>query len=332
MTSGLRGLLQSLRPAISRTAQRARRQLGRVDNAEIRQARRLARVTRKGDLDVVYLGDSTVSWVAPDDLDRRKVDAMLREALSARAPGLRMHATHGGSYNPRLYSALLRMVHVADGRPCIVVPLCVRVRTIPWMEHPAFGHQIAADLLLDMPTDVPLRRIRKGIEPPTASDFEHFYTLPHPTWSGGETVGDHVLPLKSGELAEDEYVKLLYAYHHGGRVHEGKATDTVRQLGADLRALGVPVVVYQTPIPHAMGNEIHGRGFRELAQENLATMDAAFREGFGPIDILQTGLDFDTEEFLDWRMADEHLNEHGRRRLAEMLADAVVAQVKEPVR
>ena len=54
-----------LRPAITYTADKVRRQIGKVDNAEVRKARTLARLARTGSIDVLQLGDSLASWVPP---------------------------------------------------------------------------------------------------------------------------------------------------------------------------------------------------------------------------------------------------------------------------
>lgn len=309
------------RPQIAVAADRVRRGLSRVDDAEVRKARRLARRSRAGGLDVVYFGDSLTSFVAPYDDDRRPIHRMIRDALG---PSISMHVTHGGSYSAPLYSAFLRLIESSPARPVIVVPLWVRGRTVPWMQHPVHGRSNAIDFLSRLDPEAPLWQIRKGFRPATAADWEAFHALPHHTWAGDWVIGDYVERLKGGGERDDEWVKLLYAYHHGGRVPPGRALDQVAMLGEHLRRLQLPVVAYQTPVPVVKGEEFYPE-FRALAEKNLDEMQEAFVAGYAREDaVLRTGTSASTDEFIDWRDGSEHLNEVGRRRLAQAIVDATM--------
>lgn len=323
---GSTGTRQRLRPVLTRMANRVRREVARVDNPEVRKARRLARASRSGSLDVLYLGDSTVSWVAPYDADRRPVDKMVADLLGDRA---RLHAVHGGSYNPPLYRALLRMLDPTKRPRVIIVPLCVRMVTTPWTRHPVFGHDRAIRFLSSVDPSGPLWRIRKGFPPRTGAEFEDFYGLPYPTWEGNLTIGEYVKPLKSMPIDDPERIRLLYSYHHGNDIHGAPALDGVRALGEDLRRIGAPVVAYQTPVPVEAGVEHHGPVFREVAERNFELLEQAFVAGYGPIDVLRTGTAFGTDQFIDWHAADEHLNERGRLPLSQAIAEAVERHLRD---
>lgn len=310
------------RPYISRAADTVRRQVGRVDNAEVRKARRLARASRAGQIDVLYLGDSTTSFVAGYDTDARPLHAMIADRIGR---DVNLTTIHGGSYAPPLYDAFLRFVDAAHKPKVVLVPLWTRGCTTPWFEHPAFGHRKAIDFLQDLDPATPVRRIRKGFPRPTTADFDTFYQLPYPTWAGDWNIGEYVRRLKGSNDHDTEWVRLLYAYHYGGLVESASQLDAVRALGVHLRALDIPVVVYQTPLPVQKGVDLLGSGFLELARGNYARLEQALHEGFGPIDVLQTGCTFGTEEFIDWRDGSEHLNQVGRLRLAEEIGAAVRA-------
>lgn len=308
------------RPKISLLADKVRRRVSQFDDAEVRKARRLARVCRSGEVDVVYFGDSTTSFVAEYDTDRRPLHRMIRDLLG---DDIRVHAVHGGSYNPALYSGYVRFIAASDVRPLVILPMCVRVRTVPWMEHPIHGRKSAIEFLAQSDPTAPLRQIRKGFPPPSQSDWDVFHALPHPTWAGDWSIGEYVRRLRSVAMEDEAWVRLLYAYHHGGRVPRGVPLAEVTQLGADLRALGLPVIAYETPIPVQKGEEYHP-GFQELAAQNLADLTDAFVAGYpGVRDVLRTGMVSGTDEFIDYRDASEHLNQHGRLRLAESITSAV---------
>lgn len=317
-----RRLQRPVRQRVSIAAYQVRRQIGRMDNPEVRRARRLARLSRKGKLDVLYLGDSATSFIAPYDSDRRPLHAMIRDNLTAFG---QFHTVCGGSYNPPLYSGYLRQVVPDAPPPLVIMPLCARVHTAPWIEHPVYGHKRAAAFLRNVDSSTPLRRIRLGLPLAGPDEWEQFYAVPHPTWAGELKIGEYVRRLKQAPERDEDRARLLYAYHHGGEVQCGASLEAVTNLGRELRDRDVRVVVYQTPVPVEKGEELYGPRFRELARDNFAKLDAAFTKGYGDIGILQTGTTFSTAEFIDWYDGSEHLNQVGRLRLAEEIGVAARA-------
>lgn len=312
------------RPQLSIAADKVRRTVSRVDDTEVRKGRTLARKAREGGLDVVYFGDSTTSFVASYDEDRRPLHRMIRDMLG---DDVTMHTIHGGSFSPPLFSTFTRLIEASGSRPVVIMPLCIRVRTTPWMEHPIHGRKNAIEFLSTVDPHAPLRRIRKGFRPPTPAEWSAFESLPHPSWAGDWTIGEYLSQLRQSSPTDDEWVKLLYAYHHGGRVPEGRTLDEVRHLGVELRRIGLPVVAYQTPVPVQRGEEFHP-GFQQLAGENFTALADAFRDGYGrDTQILATGMVSGTEEFIDWRDASEHVNERGRLRLANSIVEATREQL-----
>ncbi len=308
-----------VRPAISITADKVRQQIGRVDNPEVRKARQLAHLARRSAVDVLCLGDSMMSFVATYDTDKRPLHRMMKDSFG---PSTTVHAIHGGSYNPLIYNQFIRMLEKHSARPLVVLPLTARVRTLPWIEHPVHGHQRASRFLTGIDSTTPLRKIRTGIPRPTPEDFARFHALRHPTWAGDLTIGDYVHPLKRRGLDEKDAARLLYAYHHGGEVVPGPPLDIVCELGERLRRLGLPVVVYQEPVPVQKGVELHGPMFHDLAERNLAVLEDAFVAGYGPVPVLRTGLTVPTAHFIDWRDGTEHVNEKGRSTIASAVVDA----------
>jgi len=309
-----------LRLAIGNVAYKVRRQVSRFDNAEIRKGRTLARSARKGSPDVLLFGDSMTSFTAPYDSDRRPFHRMLKDAFD---PSLSFHAVHGGSFNPLLYNEYIRFLEAGRARPLVVLPLTVRVRTLPWMEHPSYGHRRASAFLASLDPSTPLRRIRKGLPVPPPEVWERFYALPFPTWAGDLTIGEYVRPLRGRALSEDlDDAKLLYAYHHGGEILPGEPLDAMQELGERLRRLDVPVVAYQTPVPVEKGVELHGPQFRELAERNHILLEEAFLAGYGEAPVVRTGVSIPTRDFIDWRDGSEHVNQQGRLLIVDQVAEA----------
>lgn len=309
-----------LRLSVGNIAYKVRRQASRFDNAEVRQGRNLARLARNGSPNVLLFGDSLTSFTAPYDTDRRPLHRMLKDAVD---PSLTFHAVHGGSFNPLLVNEYVRLLDGGTAKPLVILPLTVRVRTLPWMEHPAYGHRAVSAFLASLDPTAPLRRIRTGIPVPTPEEWRRFYALRFRTWAGDLTIDEYVRPLRGRLLSDDlDDARLLYAYHHGGEIVPGEPLDAMQQLGKRLRRLSVPVVAYQTPIPVEKGVELHGEAFRELAERNHAALEAAFLDGYGETPVVRTGVSIPTREFIDWRDGSEHVNEHGRRFIVDQIAEA----------
>lgn len=306
-----------------------RRGMARVDNAEVRAGRQLIHMMRTSPPDVLFLGDSAVSFVGSSDADRRRLFEMVGDQLGA---GVTMHTVHGGSYHAALYDAYLRLLTCSTSRPLVIVPLCNRVRTVPWIEHPTFGHKQATAYLDSLDLASPRWRIRSGLPRPSADDFRRFHALPHHTWVGELTIGDYVTRLKNPQAAgldELSRMKLLYAYHHGGAVQTGVHLQAVERMGRRIKDLGCAPVVYQTPVPVQKGYELFGSAFSQLAADNFAQLDGAFSKGYGEgARVLQTGVSFATDEFIDPRDGSEHLNEKGRTHLAAEITAEVQSKLE----
>lgn len=285
----------------------------RLDHPQLRDARRLIR----SDADVVMLGESVLVWVGPHDRDRRTLPVMVRDGLR---PVATLVSVSGGGYHAELLAAYLDLLAGLPHRPrAVVLPLWLRGRLRPWIEHPRFGHHDALVRLRRVDPSSPAWRVRGSLR--RGGDWSAYYAVPYETLLGPGTVGDYVLPLKGRQVTGDERLRLLYAYHHGGLVEPGGFTA----LATAARHLGVPVVAYQAPVPVVTGERVLP-GLTERVAHNFALADAAFRSVLD-VPVLQTGTSFAEDEFIDPADASEHLNAKGRRRLAELLVAEVRARL-----
>jgi hypothetical protein len=324
MASGTSGsLAQRLRV-------QARRTVDRVDTEAVRRARGMVRQLRKHPPDVVYIGESTAQWVGPADVDRRRLRVMVGDALPT---GVSYFATAGGSFHTDLIEHYVRLIGCTGARPLLLLPLWMRGRFVPWIEHPIFGHKRAMAALSRVRPGTPTWRIRAGLPRPAAHEWDEFYALPVETLAGRRSIGEYVRPLKSPAqhgLTADDRERLIYAYHQGGRLEYGSpALAAVERLGSRVAQLGSRVVLYQTPLCLAVGEHHWGPEFGELVRNNFDVLARSFATGFGAeVPVLETGTMFGADEFINASWADEHLNEVGRRRLADLLAGAVLTELR----
>lgn len=314
-------------PVVIRARHRLRERRDAADELAVRQARGLARALRTAPPDVVAFGESVAIWTGPDDVDQRDLPTMVADALG---PGVSYHPIVGAGFNPRLYTAYLRLIAASGHRPAVVVPLWVRGALTPWLEHPVYAHREAVAAITALDPAGPLRRMRMRTPQPDAEAFARFGRLPLTTLLGPGVIADYMDALRDGaRWAEDDpaRVRHLYAYHHGGDVaDDGRGVEAVRTMAKALGELRTTVVAYETPLSVATGSELLGDAFAPLVQHNFDALAAAYRDGMGDdATLVRCGTDFAPAEFIDPLDGSEHLNEHGRTRLAALLAAAITA-------
>lgn len=312
-------------PRLLGARERVREQRARYFNVELGHVRRARRRLRRRDLDVLYFGDSTTSFVAPDDADRRRLPAMLQDEL---AP-LRVETLFGGGYNQVLYREFVRLLDPTPQRPqLIVMSLCIRATTtVHVTEHPVHGYRASLELLKGLDGGRLPTAIRRN-PVPTVADYARFESLPVTTrWSGDRLIGDFRRELKDRDgLDPAARERSLFDYFHGEVVdplHPG--LTGWRALGKQLTAYGVPVVAYRNPVPVREGQRILGADFEQHVESNFAAIERAFLETAPAGTRVVDAGTFETAEFLDPADATEHLNERGRLRLAR----AVAAEVRD---
>jgi hypothetical protein len=306
---------------------RVRRRAERVDSPEVRNARRLLTAARRQPApDVVYVGDSTAGFSDPTDTDGRSLAVIVSHTLARR--GTVTFMINGENYHAELIAAYLRLLLTTDARPVLIVPLWIRGRLVPWMDHPIWGHAAAIRLLDSIGPQTAPRTVRGGFDLPPAAELERFYERRHLTLLGDLTIAEYVEPLRDARRwIEDEAgrSRLSYAYRHTAALKLGSAPlQAVVRLGSVVRQLGCPVVAYQTPVPIDAGVAHFGQQFADIVAANFAVLDASFTEGLGrPVEIIQSGSSFAGAEFADPAGAQEYLTDAGRERLADLIVERV---------
>ena len=307
---------------------RIRAYLSGIDDKEVRQARRLARAVRSSSPpDVVAFGDSVWGFRADYDVDKRKLPDMLDAELGS---GVSMHRCDGAGYYSTLITAYLRVIEHSQARPVLLVPLCARFGSIAWSTHPWYLYPGAIEALGHIDPGAPLRRIHARRRLPGPETWDGYGSQVITTFAGTGPIDDLRGPLKDPvghRLEEHERRRMLYAFHFGEHLDPAnRGVLEVERMGQVLRGLGAPVVPYETCIPVDEGVALWGEQFRDNAAHNLQVMREALRRGYGePIEVVRAGLIFERPEFIDPADGTEHLNEHGRIRLARLLADATRA-------
>ncbi len=307
---------------------RVKRVRERLDDNEVRQARRLVRALRSDHPpDVVAFGDSNWVFRAGYDVDQRNLPTMIADELG---PDVSMRTLANAGYYSTVVRSFVRLIELSGEKPVIIVPLCARLLSVAWSIHPRYTYARAIEKMATFDEDTPLWRMRAAFPATTPEEFAAYGSTEITTFAGTQTIDALRAPLldPAGHgLDETERRRLLYAYHHGERMEGGEhPLLEIEELGRALRRLGSEVVVFETTLPVDEGVALWGEQFRENGANSFRLLREAFRRGYGdPIDIIESGMIMDRSEFIDPADGSEHLNERGRRRQAALIVEATRA-------
>ncbi|MDO7867851.1 hypothetical protein [Nocardioides jiangxiensis] len=291
---------------------------------QVRQLRSVVRQMERGQVDILFLGDSSATFFGPGDVDRRRLPEMLGAEL-----GQRVAVIAGPGYNPPLYSELVRILGTLPQRPrAVVLSRAVRTSCATHVrQHPEYGYRRSIATLRRASGAHGLRAFSRSNRR-TPQEYAAFEALPVRTrWERASTIGGFLALVRGrrtagGDLATQQ---ALFDYFHGELLDPGIATvGELTELAARLRAYGVPVVHYYPPIPVERGEQYFPGEFEAQVRASYAVVDGVLEAGLGDLGALvETPFDTPDDEFIDPTDGSEHWNEKGRARIARRIAELV---------
>lgn len=182
----------------------------------LRQLGVAVRRLENGPVDVLFLGNSTNLFVAPDEPRSLRLQDLIEAKLG---DDITKVALIGPGYGAALHSELVRVLALLEQRPrVIVVAMAVRTSTVHVLRHPEYGYSRSMEFLkaLDNPhARLPYLSWRNRS---TAEDFTRFHALPVTTrWGRGQTIGEYQSALRGRRAAGEDLARqrTLFDYLHG---------------------------------------------------------------------------------------------------------------------
>jgi len=278
--------------------------------------------------DVLYLGDSTLYSVAPDDEDKAHTDQMLQRLL----PGLSVCRIAHDAYHLELYEAFCRYVAGKVRRPRVVImPINLGTLSPYWDRRPEYQFE---RIKLFLRHDNPLFR---AFYRPLAT-FRVFDLAPisqeeydqTPVYDGEHYIGP-MATFTSPEYAtfSDEHMRnqlvLRYLYPIPS---DQRKLEAMEDIVDRLESANVMLVFYLTPIDFETGNTHMGERFQQHIRENAhKVLMRLQKRGVKALDL---SLALSADCFYWGNMyVNEHLNQHGRRFVAEQLARAIKERLRQ---
>jgi hypothetical protein len=277
--------------------------------------------------DVLLLGDSVSVRVAHEDSDSTDLAGMVAREL---LPPMRTCSIAASGYHAGVFREIVRLLEVMPHRPrVIVLPINLRSFFPQWALNPLWSY------------DGTIRAIKRygrlsgrvipKIRPEHASRraLRHYLDVEvsNPILPG-RTIGEICEVIARPSQTDQDRIerqRVIFAFHYlhaldGTHPRLTAVHDAVRTA----TTLGIPVVVYVVPINYEAGRELLGASFTERLADNVTVISRVVERASGP----------PGTEFFDWSTLlgpeaffhrfepTEHLNEHGRRTLADHIAAA----------
>lgn len=277
--------------------------------------------------DVLLFGDSVALRVSRDDINTDTLDQMLAKKLRGKASLLCIAHT---AYHTEVFGSLLKVLTVTRTNPKLVVlPVNLRSFSPQWDLYPAwqFNDEIrAAESYLANPS-LDITSVTEVVVTPDL--LERFDAIPVKyALTDKSRIGQFRTAITSKPTSEQQRrsrLRDIFIYHYTYPL-----TSDHRKLVAlgdcvrTLAGLNIPLMVYCTPINWQAGVRYVGKDFVTAVRENRDTI-ASGLSGYAR-DTRTRFADFSMLLGSDCFFSDhdptEHLNERGRWRLTDELANA----------
>ncbi len=266
----------------------------------------------------LVFGDSVMLRAAAGEPGGATLQDLLRRDFGRAGRGF---FVLGSAFNPHMFLPFVRLLEKKTSRrpASVILPVNLRVFSPTWDLLPdyqfAFERAVLEDVLAG-------RAVRREAIPVTAAARSVYRGVPV------SFPGEAVLPLESylqvianrpPEAERDLWegrLKVVFKLHYQHPLHEGhRQLQALTRCVEILRALGIRVFAYFTPINHEAGTRYAGAGFSQSVRANQALVSRSLRQ-VGLNVVADFAFRFDAGAFFTPHNATEHLRLAARRNLA----------------
>lgn len=266
----------------------------------------------KSKADIVLFGDSVMERVSRHDEDRRTLGEMISQQLAPQSVLTLSRSAH----NPDIYLPLLRAMKKVRHRPkTIIIPINLRSFSPQWERSPDWSFEqekaIIARYLrwrwskIPAVSDVYLDASRHADFDEQEVDFE---------LSPFKTIGEFRRLIRSEPSPERS--ASIFIFHYTHRLSRSNPRlQSLKECVAIAQAIARQVLLYVTPINSKALERFVGEQATAIVQDNVATI----REVLDNQTVLDWSCAAAENHFFSEDLATEHLNEAGRKSLADLV-------------
>ena len=278
---------------------------------------------------ILMFGDSTAIRESWNDQDKRKLVEMLRPLVEELG---RTCGMVGAAFNLRMFYYLLKALTKTRNRPLLVVlPINLREFSPQWASHPRYGFEKELSRITSfLETGEPPRSTPNDEQEAWLMEkFEQYWAIPldypeRPRLIIGDVLKNMLSLAGKPEPDRGRRLKLIFCLHYMFRLERNHyLLNFLRKAMSVLHESGLNSLVYMTPINYQAGLRCVGPDFSVFLEANKkiihetidpwsAYPDLRFRDW--------TTL-LDSAFFHHADIANEHLIDEGRLKLAGLIAD-----------
>lgn len=279
--------------------------------------------------EILYLGDSVLGRISREDVDKRTLDQMVAGHLTGKKHLLCISRP---AYHLKIYYYLLKVFKRTRQKPKqVILPINMRNFSPQWDLNPAwqFDEEInAAKNYLKTPgRNFLLFKYSPGAY--VLSEAEKMKEVTYP-FTSLNRIGQFNDLINSKPTTDSEklYRKtqiFIYHYLHPLTPTHPKVLCLIKILEM-LRELKISVLIYITPINYQGGERLVGNGFVNLIRANVDMLRHSIASFLNNQDIRFMDLEeaLTSDYFFNSDEASEHLNQHGREKLAKTIANEIL--------
>jgi hypothetical protein len=300
----------------------------KVDKRHVALIQELKHDLEHGAPPVLFFGDSVNFCYAPTDVDRRGISEMLASMM----PERRLVTVGNRAYHMGVYDAYTRfsLRHGRKKPKMIVVPVNLRSFTTHWIMNPGWRFDDLQRYLrhagiIDDLAYRPLKCLKAGGDPGMTQDQ---YQLAQ-VYDGRKVVGrvKDFIGSEDDKVTDEKKRNKVVFYFMQGLDKKNERVCQMLRLAHYTKIRGYKVLFYIGPVDFQtcdklLGNERFSKQMKTNADYIMKILDDA---GYDALDLSRT-LGSDSFYYRS-PYPDEHLNEKGRRYVAERLKERITAEL-----
>jgi hypothetical protein len=280
--------------------------------------------------EVFYLGDSVVERVSRHDDDQRGLDEIVRESLLGQ---LKVASVSHTAYHLGVFYHLIRALEKMRQRPKIVIlPINLRSFSPQWDLNPLwqFDQEVKALEQYLADSSYGSSTIKELVK--SSEFFSQFDSTPisYPN-TPFKYIGQFRAIINTRPETEELRkfrLEQIFTFHYMHQLTPDHpklmCLDKITQL---LLRMNISLVTYITPVNFQAGERYAGEAFSKTSKENAAIVSnimQPYRQS-SQINFLDFSHFLGSEYFFNKDDPTEHLNQEGRKKLANVINDAVLS-------
>lgn len=275
---------------------------------------------QKEKADIIYFGDSAISNYDNKDLDKRSITQMLQGML----PNRSIASIDSAAYKADIFLDLSKYMLKQKYYPkTVIIPINIRSFSLSWDKNPGWQFEnekaiLKNKLLFMFFKTIEVFNKNNKLDEIAQSEFENTEVF------NGEKAVGKVKDFEKHEFrhySEENMKNSILYYYMFPLKKEHRGIKSLEEIAKILLENNIKPVFYITPIDYETGERYFPGEFSERLKNNVDMIKFVFEEN--NFEVLDFSMDLKNYFFAWEKYPNEHLNERGRKYIAEKIAGII---------